>query len=174
MNVQRLEWRLTDRIDRAMSNNAETVENRIQNAILTAIDNIIIPRIEIAVRSIIVFSGWDAASVPAISGCVKHIGKTAWLENLSDRINTFHEINVNDEIRENFPDEVDKFSVPRTLFDWQSHTHHNTTCTLIIFEDHDRFSPTRICQYRKHKKPRQFRRSMFPDKQRSIWVRGQD
>ena len=37
-------------IDREMSNIVDTVEDRIQNAFLTAIDNIVAPKIELAIR----------------------------------------------------------------------------------------------------------------------------
>ena len=41
VNVKTLERCFNERIDRDMSNIIDTVENRIQNAILTAIDNIV-------------------------------------------------------------------------------------------------------------------------------------
>ena len=69
VNVQTLERCLTDRIDRKMGKFAETVEGRIHNSVLTAIDNIIRASIELAVRSINASSGRDAASVTANSEC---------------------------------------------------------------------------------------------------------
>ena len=41
LNVKTLEKCFNERIDREMSNIVDTVEDRIQNAILTAIDNIV-------------------------------------------------------------------------------------------------------------------------------------
>ena len=52
MNVKTLERRFNDRLDREMSNIVDTVEDKIQNTILTAIDNIVAPEIELAIRSI--------------------------------------------------------------------------------------------------------------------------
>ena len=52
MNVKTLERCFNEIIDREMSNLVETVEDRIQNAILTAIDNIVAPKFELAFRSI--------------------------------------------------------------------------------------------------------------------------
>ena len=46
VNVKILERCFNERIDREMSNIVDTVEDRIQNAILTAIDNIVAPKIE--------------------------------------------------------------------------------------------------------------------------------
>ena len=45
MNVKTLERCFNERIDREMSNIVDTVEDRIQNAILTDIDNIVAPKI---------------------------------------------------------------------------------------------------------------------------------
>ena len=65
MGVKTLERCFNERIDREMSNIIDTVEDRIQNAILTAIDNIVAPKIELAVRSINASSGRDVTSVSA-------------------------------------------------------------------------------------------------------------
>ena len=48
-----------------MNNIVDKVEDRIQNAILTAIDNIIAPKIELAFGSINASSGQDVTSVTA-------------------------------------------------------------------------------------------------------------
>ena len=63
MSVKTLERCFNERIDREMSNIVDTVEDRIQNATLTAIDNIVTPKIELAIRSISASSGRDATSV---------------------------------------------------------------------------------------------------------------
>ena len=52
-----------EKIDRETSNVVATVEDRIQNAILTAIDSIVAPQIELAIRSINASSGRDVTSV---------------------------------------------------------------------------------------------------------------
>ena len=48
-----------------MGNIVDTVKDRTQNAILTAIDNIITPRIELAFSSINASTGRDVANVTA-------------------------------------------------------------------------------------------------------------
>ena len=78
----------------------DTVEDRIQSEILAAMDNIITPRIELAVKSVNASSGRDVASVTANSECGERIGITASFENVSKRNNTLHELNANDETRE--------------------------------------------------------------------------
>ena len=63
MSVKTLERCFNERIDREISKIVDTVEDRIQNAILTAIDNIVTPKIELAISSINASSGRDATSV---------------------------------------------------------------------------------------------------------------
>ena len=77
-----------ERIDREMSNNVDTVEDRIQNAILTAIDNIVTPKIEIAIRSKNASSGRDATSVSPNSERRQHVGINASFENASGNDDT--------------------------------------------------------------------------------------
>ena len=80
-----------------MSNTADTVEDRIQNAILTAIDNIVASKIELAIRSINTSSGRDATSVAEKSERGEHVGINASFENASGNNNVIHVSNVNDE-----------------------------------------------------------------------------
>ena len=117
MNVQSLERCFTDRIDKEMGNIFETVEDRTQNSILTAIDNNIAPRIELAVRSKKEFPEREAASVTANSELGEQFGITACFENVSDKNNMFHGLNANDETRGNILDEVSEFLVVKTHFD---------------------------------------------------------
>ena len=113
-----------ERIDRKFCNIVDTVEDRIQNAILTVIDSIVAPKIELAIRSINASSGRDATSVTANSERDEHLGITARLENVSEENNTSHVLSMNDEARNKIPDEVSEISVPETHFDRQPHTHH--------------------------------------------------
>ena len=110
-----------------MSNIVDTVEDRIQNAILTAIDNNVAIKIEIAIRSINASSGRDVTSVTANSERREHVGIQASFENASEINNTLHVSNVNDETRHNVPDEVSELSAPETHFDRQTHTLITTT-----------------------------------------------
>ena len=57
-----------------MSNIVDTVEDRIQNAILTAFDNIVAPKIELAIKSINASSGRDVTSVTVNSKRGEHVG----------------------------------------------------------------------------------------------------
>ena len=87
------------RTDREMRNIVHMVEDRIQNAILTTIDSIVTPKIELAIRSINASSGQDGTSVTANSERGEHIRITAPFENASGNNNVSHISNVNDETR---------------------------------------------------------------------------
>ena len=125
MSMKTLERCFNERIDREMNNIVDTVEDRIQNAILTAIENIVAPKIELAIGSINSSSGRDATSVSANSERREHVGINASFENASKYNDTLDVSNVNDETRQNNPDEVSEFSVPETHFGRQTHTHHS-------------------------------------------------
>ena len=127
MSEKTLERCFNERIDREMSNIVDTVEDRIQNAIFTAIENIVAPKIELAIRSINASSGRDATSVSANSERRERVGINASFENASRNNDTLDISNVNDETRHNVPDEVSEFSVPETHFDRQAEPHHMVT-----------------------------------------------
>ena len=127
MSVKTLERCFNERIDREMNNITDTVEDRIQNAVLTAIDNIVAPKIELAIRSINASSGRDVTSVSANSERKERVGLSASFENASRNNDTLDVSNVNDETRHNIPDEVSELSAPETHFDRQAHTHHLVT-----------------------------------------------
>ena len=110
-----------------MSNIVDTVEDRIQNAILTAIDNIVAPKIELAIRSINASSGRNVTSETVNSERGEHVGINNSFGNASGNNKRLGVPNRNDETRHNIPDEVSELSVPEIHFDRQAHTHHMVT-----------------------------------------------
>ena len=100
LNVKALERCFNERIDREMSNIVDTVEDRIENAILTAIDNIVAPKIELAIRSINASSGRDVTSVSGNSERRERTGINTSFENASENNNTLGVTNINDETRD--------------------------------------------------------------------------
>ena len=126
-SVEILERCFNERIHREMNNIIDTVEDRIQNAILTAIDNIVAPKIKLAIRSINASSGRDVTSVSANSEHNEGVGLSASFKNASRNNDTLDVSNVNDETRHNISDEVSELSAPETHFDRQVHTHHMVT-----------------------------------------------
>ena len=111
VTVKTLERCFNERIDRQMGYIVDTVEIRIQNAILIALVSMNSPEIELAIMSINASSGRDATSFMANSERWERIGITARFENASERKHTVHVFNTNDETRNNFPDEVSEMSV---------------------------------------------------------------
>ena len=83
VNVKILERCFNERIDKEMSKIVDTVQDRIQNATLTAIDSLVAPMIELAIRSIKASSERDATSVTANSERGEHVGITPSFENAS-------------------------------------------------------------------------------------------
>ena len=67
VNVETLERRFHETIDRELNNIVDTVEDRIQIAILAAVDSIVTPMIELAIRSKSVSSRQNVTSVTANS-----------------------------------------------------------------------------------------------------------
>ena len=127
MDMKTLERCFNERIDREMNSIVDTVEDRIQNAILSAIDNIVAPKIELAIRSINASPGRDVTSVCANSERREHTGINISFENASENNNTKSVTNINDEARRNSQDGVSELSVPGTQFDRKPHIHHVLT-----------------------------------------------
>ena len=117
VNVETLERCFNERIDKEMGDIVDTVEDRIQNAILTAIASSITPSIELTVRVVNGSSGRDANNVTANSKRRGRILSTASFESVSEKNNTLHVSNTNDETRKNIPDEISELLVPGILFD---------------------------------------------------------
>ena len=87
VNVKFLEKFFDENIDREISNIVATVEDRIKNAILTAIDSIVAPKVELAIMSKNAPSALDLTSVAANSQQGEHVGITASFENESGNNN---------------------------------------------------------------------------------------
>ena len=136
MFVKTLERCFNEKVDREMSNIVDTVEDRIQNAILTAIDNIVSSKIELVIRSINASSGGDATSVSTNSERREHVGINTFFINASGSNNTLGVSNVNGETRHNVTDEVSELSVPETHFDRQPHTHHDRWARVLQRKQH--------------------------------------
>ena len=133
LDVKTLERCFNERIDREMSNIVDTVEDRIQNAILVAIDNIVAPKIELAIRSINASSGQDVTSVSGNSERRDQERINASFGSASENNRTLGLANTNDETRRNPHDIVSELPVAGTQIDQLSPTHHVASggCTEI-------------------------------------------
>ena len=125
--MKTLERCFKEKTDKEMSHVVDKVEDTIQNATLTAIDRIVARKIELAIRSKNASSGQYATSVTANSEREEHIKVTVLFENASENKNVLHISNMNDETRNDIPDEVSEFSVPETRFERQTHTQYIET-----------------------------------------------
>ena len=114
-------------VDREMGIISDTFEDRSQNSFLSALDKIIAPKIELAVRSMNASSGRDFTSKRTESECEEQVGITASLENAPENNNVLHVSSMNDETRNSIPDVVSEMSVPKTRLERQPHTHHMVT-----------------------------------------------
>ena len=153
VSVKTLERCFNKRIDREMKNIVDMVEDRIQNAILTAIDNIVAPKIELAIRSITASSGRDATNVTANSDREENVGINASIENASKNSKALRSSNVNDETRNNIRDEASELSVPETHFDRQTHNHHKVTGQTTLTNQVPEFLTGRILTPRNPRSP---------------------
>ena len=106
VSVKTLERCFKERIHKELSNIVDTVEDRIQNAILTPIDNIVAPKTELATKSINASSGRDATRLTVNSGRGEHVGINAYFENASGNNKVLHVSKVDDQTRHNIPDEA--------------------------------------------------------------------
>ena len=122
--MKTLERCLSEKIDREMNNIVDTVEDRIQNAILTAINNVVTPKIELAIRSINASSGRDATSVLMDPESREHVGINTPCGSVSGDNETQAISELNDEARHNIQGDTGRLSVLETHFDQQPHTHH--------------------------------------------------
>ena len=134
VTVKTLKRCFNEKIDREMNKIVDTVEDRIQNANLTTIDNIIAPKIELAIRSIKASTGRDVTIVTANSERGEHVGINASFENASGNNKILHVSNVNGETRHNTPDEVGVLSASEAHFNRQAHTHHTTGEKTFSFD----------------------------------------
>ena len=122
--VKTLERCFNEKIDREVGNIVDTVEDKIQNTILAAIDSEITLEIDLVIRSKNEPFGQDTTGVMASWDLGEHIGITAPSENVSQRNNTLHVLNTKNETRKKTPDEVSEVLVPDTQFGRQPHAHN--------------------------------------------------
>ena len=114
-----------------------TVENRMHDEILTAMNNVIIPRVEIVVRPITESSGRGPSSVVQNPDQTDFTGITENppLISAASRIDLNVDQDRNDETRKvkNFKD--GDFSALRYNYERQAHAHHKWTLDMKIWNE---------------------------------------
>ena len=123
-----------DKIKKAVDNAVMTVEKRVHDAILTAMDNVTIPRVEIAVRSVTESAGQEPNSVVQNAGQRDFSGnrEDTPLMWASNRLDSSFDQDRNDETRNVDSFEDGNFPASRLNYDRRAHTHHSNTKILAI------------------------------------------
>ena len=141
MDMHTLEENFVSKVRSEVDNGMTTVETRIQDAVFTAIENLVVPRVELAMKSANVSSGRSVdgnvlePDQRDFSGNIKGLQVTA-----SSRINFRTELNRIDETRGNITVEEVDWLVNERNIDWQTHTHHSKYCQrtkLFVLWDWD-------------------------------------
>ena len=102
-----------------------SVETRVQDAVLTAMENLVNPRVELAMKSVNASSGRGVSNVvmdpdrKAFSGIIENLQRTA-----SSRINSHTDLNRFDETRSNITKEGSDLSVIEKNMHRPTHTYH--------------------------------------------------
>ena len=103
----------------------KTVEIRIQDVVLTAKENLVIPRLELAMRSANAFSGRSLDGNVFESDQKDYLGNVKELQmTASGGISSHTPLRKSDEIRDNTTVEGDDLAVNEKHFDQQTHIHH--------------------------------------------------
>ena len=127
MDMHTLEENIVSKVRSEVDNAMTTGETRLQDAVLTAIEKLVIPGVELAMKSA------KASSVPSVDVNVLEPGRRFFLVNIeglqmttSSRINSHKNLNNTDETRGNFIVEEGDLLVYEKNIDRQPHTHHST------------------------------------------------
>ena len=124
---QVIEGNIDDQITRTVSSAVMTVENRIPDAIMTAIDKVVIPRVEMAVKSITGPTGHELKSEvqnPDRRDFLGNIRNTP-LMSASIWLDLDNELDRNDETRNNEDFEEGDFPALRPNYDRRAHAHRS-------------------------------------------------
>ena len=125
VDMHTLEEHIVSKVRSEVDSVITTVETRIQDAVLTAIESLVIPSVELAMKSASAFSGQSLdgnvlkLDQRDFSGNVQGLQMTA-----SSRLNSHTDLNKIDETRGNYTvGEVICLSMTETLIGTHTHTH---------------------------------------------------
>ena len=130
--MRTLEENIVGKVRSEVDNVLTSVETRDQDAVLTAIENLVIPKLELAMKSA------NALSERSVDCNVLEPDKRDFLGNIeglrmtaSSRINSLTDLNRIDETRDNMTVEKGDLLVNEKNIDWQTYAHHRMTVSLI-------------------------------------------
>ena len=126
---------IDDKIGRAVDNAILTVENLMHDAIWTAMDKVVIQRVEMVVKSITSSSGHGTNSEvqnPDRRGFLGNAGNTP-LMSASSRLDLYTNQDKNDETRNEKKFEHCDFPALRPKYGRRTHAHHNSGVLIGLF-----------------------------------------
>ena len=123
---QVIENKIDDQITRAVSSPVMTVENCKRDVILTAIDNMVIPGVEMAVKSITSSAMHGTSSEVQTPDRWNFLGniRNTPLMSASSRLDLDNELNRNDETRNDIDFKDGDFLASKLNYDRREHAHH--------------------------------------------------
>ena len=102
-----------------------SVETRVQDAVLTAMEKFLIPRMELAMKSANTFSEWSVGDNVLEPDQRDFLGNIEGLRmSASSRVNSHTDLNRIDETRDNITVEEGDLLVNERNIDRQTHAHH--------------------------------------------------
>ena len=124
VDMHTLEKNIVNEVDSEVESVMKTFETRVQDAVLTEVENLVIPRVELAMKSGNAASGISVKSNilnpdQGVSGNVEGLQMTA-----SGRMNSHTDLSRIDETRGNITVEGGDLTVKKRNFDRQTHTHY--------------------------------------------------
>ena len=103
-----------------------TIETRVQDAVLTTIEILVIPRVKLAMKLTNASSGWSADGNVLDPNQRDFLGNVEGLQmTASSRKDSRTDVNMIDETRDNITIEEGDLVVNEKKIDRQLHTHHN-------------------------------------------------
>ena len=138
---QVIENRIDDQFTRVVISAVMNVESRMHDAILTAIDNVVIPRVELAVKSITGSAGHGTSSEVQNPDRRDFLGniRNTLVMSASSRLDLDNELNRNDETRNDVDLEEGDFPALNFNYDRREHADHN-----IILSSHNSVLGTKL------------------------------
>ena len=132
---QVIEINISNEITRAVIIAVMAVENCMHDSILTSIDKMVVPRGEMAVKSVTGSTGQGTISE------IQNLNRRDFLGNIgntpltpaSSRLVLDNEIDRNDETRNNGDVEDGDFPALRSNYDRRAHAHHSASKHFLVF-----------------------------------------
>ena len=130
--VHTLERSVVNKVRSEVENVITTIETKVRDAILTAIESLVVPGVELAIKSVNAFYGRDVSSVVPDPNQKEFPGNIEGLQmTASSRINSITELNKIDETRGNITNESGDLSINGKDFDRQTRTHHRHEIEML-------------------------------------------